>query len=456
MKTVKDVMTADVVWVSPSARVKTAIILMKGHNIGALPVVSSNDEVIGLATYQSLLGASPDTAVMDVMESEFVGVDPDLDVREAAEAMRRSGAGHLLVMHEGRLLGMVSHGDLIAELGRNFDPLTGMPWSDSLREWAVDALKRGLEISVILFDLDDFGKFNKQYSHPVGDRVLKEVAEVFKTGVDPDIELACRYAGDEFGIVSTRSADAAVALAETLKERISQVSVPEAPEQVSGSYGLAGGRRTREREDVHYVATVDDLITRASRNCIAAKRQKVEEEAAPPRPEPGAPSAPALDSVEHAGRRPRLKIQAISISTTETEVSVSVTLTREGREFTRQAGGYAVGGTNTLRLVAEAAAGAACKSLAPRHGIVVDEVLAHDIGPEEEIVTVVVLFVTPRSSTRHVGSAVVKRGDRFRAVVAALLSAVNRQIESVPHAEPEHPEEPEAPQDAPQSGAPEV
>lgn len=444
MKTIRDIMTADVVWVSPSARVKTAVILMKGHNIGALPVVSSNDEVVGLATYQNLLGAPQDAAVMDVMEADFVSVGPDTPVREAAEAMRRGDASHLLVMEEGRLVGVVSHSDLIAELGRNFDPLTGMPWSDALREWAVDALKRGMEISVILFDLDEFGKFNKQYSHPVGDRVLKEVAEVFKTGVDPDIELACRYAGDEFGIASTRSANDAIALAETLKERISKVRIPEAPEPISASYGLAGGRRTREREDVHYMATVDDLITRASRNCTAAKKHRAQEAAL----QPEAPAVEVPAAAEEGRRRPRLKIQTISISTTETEATVSVTLTREGREFTRQASGYAVGGANILRLAAEATAGAVCKSLAPGHGIVVDETLVHDIGREEEVVTVIVVFVTPRWSTRHAGSAVVKRGDRFRAVAAALLSAINRQIENVPHAEPEQPEERDAPQDS--------
>lgn len=441
MKTVRDVMTTDVVWVSPSARVKTAVILMKGHNIGALPVVQANDTVAGIVTYQSLLGEPQDSAVMDVMETEFFAVEPDMSIYDAAEMMHQRQAGHLLVTENDRLVGIVSHHDLITELGKNFDPLTNLPWQDAFRDWAVNALKRGQEISIILFDLNKFGLFNKKYGHVVGDRVLQQVAEVLKAGIDPEIELLCRYAGDEFGIVSLRLADDAIALADTLKERISQIQVPDLPEGISATYGIAGGRRTKEREDVHYAATMDNLITRASKDCTLHKPHRAEEQPAQPaaaaQPQVFAPAEVAPRGV---ARAPRLKIQSITVTTTESEATVGVTLTRSGREFVRQASGYSVGGANTLRLVAEATAGAVCKSLAAGHGIVVDEVLSQATGPDEEVMTVMATFISPRWSTRTVGSAVVRRGDRFRAVAAAVLAAVNRQLEEAVQAPAEEPE----------------
>ena len=200
-------MTTDVVWVNPSARVKTAVILMKGHDIGALPVVHNSDGVVGLVTLADLLGEHSEAIIGDLMRTDFVGIGPDATAQEAAELMHKSGVSHLLVMERERLLGIISGSDLMLELGRTYDPLTELPWSDSFREWATDALKSGQEISVILFDLDQFGRFNKRHGHVVGDRVLKAAANVLKSGIDPTMEMVCRYGGDEFVVVSTRLAD---------------------------------------------------------------------------------------------------------------------------------------------------------------------------------------------------------------------------------------------------------
>lgn len=426
MKTVSEVMATDVVWVSPSARVKTAVILMKGHNIGALPVVQTNEQVAGIVTYQDVLGQPADAVLGDVMTREFVSVGPLMTVLDAAEVMTETHAEHLLVMEDDRLKGIVSHADLLPELGKTFDPLTGLPWSDQFREWAISALKRGQEISIIFFDLDQFGMFNKTHGHVVGDNVLKEVAETFKKSTDAAKDFTCRYGGDEFVVVSVRNADDAIALADFIKQGISRISITDLPNGVSGSYGIAGGRRTNERREMHYAATIDDLVTRASKNCTLAKPAR--EEA--PKPE-AAKAEPAVlpGPVPQAAERARLKIQTINFSSSGTEATVAVILAHADQEYSRDATGYLVEGSNTLRLVAEAAAGAASQALAPEHGIVIEDVLLQNDSKGEQIVTVVATFITPRYSTRSAGSAVIKRGDQFRAAAAAVLDAVNRQME---------------------------
>lgn len=440
MKTVREIMTTDVVWISASARVKTAARLMKSNDMGALPVMQGSDEVPGLVTYLNVLGEPEDTAVADVMMRDYVNIDPDMTVYDAARVMVDNKTGYLIVMEEGRLVGIVSHGDLMPELGKTFDPLTGLPWSDTFRDWAMDALKRGMEISILFFDLDKFGVFNKEYGHVVGDNVLKQVADVIVKGIDPDVDLACRYGGDEFVIVSLRHADDAIKLGDFLKEGISRVKIPDLPGGVSASFGLSGGRRTKEREDVHYAATIDDLVTRASKNCTASKPHRAE-----PAPQTAA-SQPAQQQPlipEHAnasftpvqGQVSRLKIQSISFTTAGAEATIGITLSHEEHEYTREVSGYVIEGKNILRLVAEATAGAVCKALAPGHGIVIDEVLIQSGTKDEQIVTVVAVFITPRFSTRAAGSAVVKRGDQFRAAAAALLAAVNRQYEIAPKSE---------------------
>lgn len=440
MKTVGEVMATDVVWVSPSARVKTAVILMKGHSIGALPVVHANDEVAGVVTYQNVLGQPPDAALADIMSQDFVAIDPQVTVIDAAEMMSREQVDYLLVLEDNRLKGIVSHSDLLPELGKTFDPLTGLAWSDQFRIWAISALKRGQEISIIFFDLDQFGAFNKNYGHVVGDTVLKEVAEVFKKSIDWERDFACRYGGDEFVVVSIRNADDAIALADSIKEGISGITIPDLPGGVSGSYGIAGGRRTNERREMHYAATIDDLVTRASKNCTLAKPARAAEAKPQAAPQAEAAAPETIDRAAYgqpipAVGGPRLKIQTINFTSSGAEATVGVILTQDDREYSREASGYLVEGSNTLRLVAEAAAGAASKALSPGHGIVVDEVILQSGAKGDQIVTVVAAFVTPRYSTRTAGSAVIKRGDQFRAAAAAVLNAVNRQVEITPKRE---------------------
>lgn len=424
MKTVRDLMTANVVWISPSARVKTAVILMKGHRISALPVMQPDENVVGLVTQLALLGASPESPVSEVMERDYVVTEPDASAADAAEMLNAARACCLLVFENDRMIGIVTRSDLMPELGKNFDPLTGLQWSDGFREWATRALKHGIEISVIFFDLDQFGIYNKVHGHPVGDAVLKEVAQVLKTGIDPELDFACRYGGDEFVVVSSRHRDEAVELAERLKSRIDQIRLPSIPEGVSATYGIFGGRRTKEREDIHYAATIDDLVTRASKNCTASKPRGAEAAA------PAAPAAAPAQAPE-AKAPARLKIRSVAITTSETDVRASVVLSLGEREFKAEASGYSASGATALRAAAEAAALAAAQSLDKGHVIAVEGVTVQRLGPEDEAVSVAATFIGPRVNVRHVGSALVRRGDHHRTAVAALLASVNRLIE--PH-----------------------
>ncbi len=165
---------------------------------------------------------------------------------------------------------------------------------------------------------------------------------------------------------------------------------------MSGSYGIFGGRRTNERREIHYAATLDDLVTRASKNCTLAKPER--EEAVRRTAEPTPPSA------VRAAYRPlpvspaaRLKIHTINFSSSGAEANVTVTLVSGEQEFVRQSSGYLIDGGNALRLVAEATAAAASSALAEEHGIVIDEVFVQAGATGEQIVTVTAGFITPRS-----------------------------------------------------------
>jgi diguanylate cyclase (GGDEF)-like protein len=84
------------------------------------------------------------------------------------------------------------------------DPLTGLPNTRFMlthlsRELA-RAERLGSEVSLIVMDVDEFKAINDTHGHHVGDRALREVAQVLRATIRP-YDVCVRYAGDEFIVV---------------------------------------------------------------------------------------------------------------------------------------------------------------------------------------------------------------------------------------------------------------
>ena len=102
------------------------------------------------------------------------------------------------------------------------DPRTGLFNARHHKEqWAMvveESKTTGLPVSVIAFDLDNFGRVNRDYSHETGDRVLEEFAALIRRLVRPgDIPYRLGQ-GEEFIVLlpHTRSHEA-VAVAERIR-----------------------------------------------------------------------------------------------------------------------------------------------------------------------------------------------------------------------------------------------
>jgi diguanylate cyclase (GGDEF)-like protein/putative nucleotidyltransferase with HDIG domain len=84
------------------------------------------------------------------------------------------------------------------------DALTGLPntrfmFMHLTRELArAERLKA--EVALLVMDLDNFKEINDNHGHHVGDRALREVAGVLRSGIRP-YDICVRYAGDEFIVV---------------------------------------------------------------------------------------------------------------------------------------------------------------------------------------------------------------------------------------------------------------
>lgn len=108
--------------ISPEASVFEAIRLMADKDIGAL-VVTENDAVIGVITERDyarkivlLSRSSKETRVREAMTSPVMTVRPGQSNEECMALMTEKRVRHLPVVDNGRLLGIVSIGDLVKDI----------------------------------------------------------------------------------------------------------------------------------------------------------------------------------------------------------------------------------------------------------------------------------------------------------------------------------------------------
>lgn len=73
-------------------------------------------------------------------------------------------------------------------------------------------------LSLIFLDFDDFKQCNDHYGHQVGDIILRETAVLIRKEIR-DCDIACRYGGEEFGIILP---DTSLLQAKRLAERLRQ------------------------------------------------------------------------------------------------------------------------------------------------------------------------------------------------------------------------------------------
>ena len=59
----------------------------------------------------------------------------------------------------------------------------------------------GLQLSLLMMDLDDFKCYNDRFGHPAGDRVLLRVAEIMKAQLRESVDIPARYGGEEFVMI---------------------------------------------------------------------------------------------------------------------------------------------------------------------------------------------------------------------------------------------------------------
>jgi diguanylate cyclase (GGDEF)-like protein/putative nucleotidyltransferase with HDIG domain len=121
------------------------------------------------------------------------------------------------------------------------DSLTGLKnhraYHNDIALALVNADERHHPVTLCLIDVDRFKQVNDRYGHPAGDAVLKTLGTLIEE-VSPGN--GYRLGGDEFALLLEREPRSTLLVIEQLQKRIACVQVPEVPEAVTISSGIAG------------------------------------------------------------------------------------------------------------------------------------------------------------------------------------------------------------------------
>jgi CBS domain-containing protein len=151
-KHVGDIMTGTVVSLRPETRVSEIARLMSQHAISGLPVVDTDNQVVGVVTeldmiirnthfklpnfififdnmiplelpghYRDRLEKVLGTSAHEIMSEPAVTIGPDACIEELAELMVDQRINPVPVVEGGRLVGIVSRSDIVRRMAADFD-----------------------------------------------------------------------------------------------------------------------------------------------------------------------------------------------------------------------------------------------------------------------------------------------------------------------------------------------
>jgi CBS domain-containing protein len=157
-----DVMVRDVVTVKPDDQVAEAVRLLAEHDVSALPVVDSNENVVGVISEADLLhreeigtekhrqwwleavtpastlagefAKSHGRRVEEVMSTDVVFAAEDTPLGEIATILERHRIKRVPILRSGKLVGIVSRSNLIQALASSRAPASGGAGVDADRK----------------------------------------------------------------------------------------------------------------------------------------------------------------------------------------------------------------------------------------------------------------------------------------------------------------------------------
>lgn len=126
MTTARDLMSTPPEYLNVTDTLDVAAQSLKTSNVGSMPVLSDDGQVVGVITDRDLVvkgmaeGRDPNTTrVEDCCSGTVVSVSPDDDADAVAKALADNQIRRLPVLEDGKLVGIISQADVARELSND-------------------------------------------------------------------------------------------------------------------------------------------------------------------------------------------------------------------------------------------------------------------------------------------------------------------------------------------------
>jgi diguanylate cyclase (GGDEF)-like protein len=156
------------------------------------------------------------------------------------------------------------------------DGLTGLYvqryYKERVRDEIFRALEHKLPLCLLMIDVDHFKRYNDNYGHLVGDKVLKVVAQVLKESVRT-VDLVARYGGEEFSVLLLKTPwDGAQTVAERIRQRVADQDIVAGQQSTSVTVSIGISELNPSFMDAEsFIDSADQALYQAKadgRNCV--------------------------------------------------------------------------------------------------------------------------------------------------------------------------------------------
>jgi len=174
---VTEIMTSPITTLKENDSFYDAIVVSRAEKIRHLPVINTNNELVGLITHTDLTNA-----YVNLIELQAEQVDNS--VAEKTRDLTEKNQALLLLSMEDHLMSIGNRRAMEADLQHTHE----------------QAIRNQQNYAVILFDIDFFKKYNDHYGHSAGDDALREVGKQLKS-VARSSDRLYRYGGEEILLI---------------------------------------------------------------------------------------------------------------------------------------------------------------------------------------------------------------------------------------------------------------